>query len=68
MVQNKGDCIKELKFMNCPEPMFVLEFLSNTFLLFVITLKVFLKKSRTFYNNSRTSRFYTCSNNVLVHF
>ena len=24
MVQNKGNCIKELKFMNCFEPMFVL--------------------------------------------
>ena len=67
MVQSKGNCIKELKFMN-QLPMFVLKFLSNTFLLFVITLKVFLKKSRTFYNNSRTSRFYTCLNNVLVHF
>ena len=41
--------------------MFVLELLSDIVLQFVITLKVFLKLSRTFDNNSRNNRFYKCS-------
>ena len=42
MVQNKENCNKELKFMNYSEPIFVLKFLSKTFILLDITLKVFL--------------------------
>ena len=36
--EEKGNWIKELKFKNCSEPMFVLKFLSNTFLVLLLGL------------------------------